>query len=390
MRSPLAALAALAAATAPLGALAQEGPPPPPFARPGQCFAKLVEPARFETVRDRVLVSPGRTDTRVIPARRHWEDRPVLLEPERREPVSIPPVLRTVSAPVVVRPATVRTTVIPAEYRDVAETVMVSPPRRYWRRSQSVPGYGPTWVGRTRMEPTGEVVCLVEEPARYETVWRRVCVHPEQRVDTPVPAEVRYVSRQVVAEPGRTEERVIPARWGSQRVEVVDVPERVERIDTPPAFREVERQRQVAPERVRWVETACAPAPPPPCPAACAPAYAPPPPPPPCGDDPCAAGPGGPGEPGGYEDRPERPGPAPRARRVHSRWRPAARAAGRPSGNPVADMQRALAARGYYRGPIDGLFTPAAGDALHRFQRDQGLAPGPLTHQSARRLGVER
>ena len=52
-------------------------------------------------------------------------------------------------------------------------------------------------------------------------------------------------------------------------------------------------------------------------------------------------------------------------------------------------MQRVLAARGYYRGPMDGLFNPDAGEALHHFQRDKGLQVGPLTHESARALGVE-
>ena len=385
MRSPFAALAALATACAPLAALAQEGPPPPPFTHPGQCFAKVVEPARFEAVREQVLVAPGRVDSRVVPARRHWEVRPVVLEPERRETFTTPPVLRTVSEPVVMRPATVQVSVIPAQYRDVAERVMVSPPRRYWRRSEGVPGYGPAWVGQTRMEPTGEVVCLVETPAQYRTVWRRVCVQPEQRVETPVPAEVRYVSRQVVDAPPRVEIRVIPARMGSRQVEVVDAPERVERVDVAPVYREVVRRREVAPERVRWVETACAPAPPPPCPAACTPAYAPPPP-PPCGEDPCSAAP--PAR-GGYGYDLARRGRHPQGRRLRSA-RGGARAPERASGNPVADMQRALSARGYYRGPIDGLFTPAAADALHRFQRADSLAVGPLTHQSARRLGVER
>lgn len=382
-----AALAVSAAAAAP--ALAEDLPP---GAHPGQCYAKVVEPARYRTVVDHVLVSPGRSDSRVIPARRHLESRPVLLEPERRESYVIPATFRDVFETVVVRPPSVAVSVIPAQYQDVPETVMVSPPRRYWRRSEGVPGYGPYWPGQTRVEPTGEVVCLVEEPAVYRTVYHHVCVRPEQRVETPVPGETRQVARRVVDQPERQEVRVIPARFGQQSVEVVDAPERVERIDTPPVFRDVARQEIVSPAVSRWLPTVCAPTPP--CASACAgPAL--PPPPPPCGDG-CRAGP----PPVAYApDYDEYAGVAGDTRmgghRRHMHHGYASRAASGPRTmggavrNPVADMQRALAARGYYRGPVDGLFTPASVEALHRFQHDQGLAPGALTHESARRLGVE-
>ncbi|MBE7217484.1 MAG: peptidoglycan-binding protein [Caulobacteraceae bacterium] len=367
--------------------------PPPPGAHPGQCFAKVVEPARTRTVLDHVLVAPGRVDTRVIPVRRHWESRPVLLEPERRERFVIPATYRDVWETVVVRPATVQVSTLPAEYRDVPETVMVAPARRYWRRAEGVPQYGPYWPGQTRVEPTGEVVCLVEEPAQYRTVWRHVCVRPEQQVQTPVPAVIRQVARRVIDQPAREEERVIPARFGQQQVEVVDAPERVERIDVPPVYRDVPRQEVVEPAHTRWLPTVCAaPPPPPPCPTACA--LAPPSPPPPlaCGEDDACGAPPPPGA--GYREPDEFAGAAGDTRVRHRRdWRRrdgAAPSEPAASVNPVADMERALAARGYYKGPVDGLFTPAAGAALHRFQRDNGLAQGPLTHESARRLGVDR
>ena len=397
MRSLFVLGAALAASASAAPALAGEDLPP--AARPGQCFAKVVEPARFRTVVDHVLVSPGRSDTRVIPARRHLESRPVLLEPERRETFEIPASFHDVLETVVVRPPTVAVSVIPAQYRDVPETVMVSPPRRYWRRSEGVPGYGPYWPGQQRVEPTGEVVCLVEEPAVYRTVWRHVCVRPEQRVETPVPGETRQVPRRIVDQPAHEGVRVIPARFGTQSVEVVDAPERVERLDTPPVFRDVARQEIVAPAFTRWIPTVCVQPAPPPCPSACVGPPPPPPPPPPC-DNGCQSPP----PPPMGEVRPYAPdeGFVGEVGDTRGRWSRRhmrrhgyegrgyeARGMAAQTRNPVADMQRALASRGYYRGPIDGLFTPASGEALHRFQSANGLTQGPLTRESARRLGVE-
>ena len=63
-------------------------------------------------------------------------------------------------------------------------------------------------------------------------------------------------------------------------------------------------------------------------------------------------------------------------------------AMGRPM---VARLQTALAARGYYRGPADGVYTEPTRDALLRFQRDKGFAAdGQLTRETARELGLGR
>ena len=52
-------------------------------------------------------------------------------------------------------------------------------------------------------------------------------------------------------------------------------------------------------------------------------------------------------------------------------------------------LERALARRGYYQGPIDGQVAPALTDGLRRFQADNALpATGSLDAETARRLDV--
>jgi len=50
---------------------------------------------------------------------------------------------------------------------------------------------------------------------------------------------------------------------------------------------------------------------------------------------------------------------------------------GAPVTGHVLDVQRALAERGYYLGPHDGIAGPATRRAVSWFQRDAGLAPDP-------------
>jgi peptidoglycan hydrolase-like protein with peptidoglycan-binding domain len=54
----------------------------------------------------------------------------------------------------------------------------------------------------------------------------------------------------------------------------------------------------------------------------------------------------------------------------------------------VRQLQDALAGRGYYQGPRDGLFTGQTVEAMDRFQRDHGLREGRFTGETANRLGI--
>ncbi|RBP39787.1 putative peptidoglycan binding protein [Roseimicrobium gellanilyticum] len=54
-----------------------------------------------------------------------------------------------------------------------------------------------------------------------------------------------------------------------------------------------------------------------------------------------------------------------------------------------AKVQRALARRGYYNGPIDGSLGPGSRNAIARYQRDRGLpVTGTVTSSLLRSLGI--
>lgn len=54
----------------------------------------------------------------------------------------------------------------------------------------------------------------------------------------------------------------------------------------------------------------------------------------------------------------------------------------------VATLQRALAVRGLYAGPVNGLLDQATGQAVQAFQRDAGPDSPLLSITAARRLGI--
>lgn len=251
----------------------------PPDAKPGQCFAKVRTPPVRESYAETVVVTPARKETRTVPAVYDTVDRRVLVKPERVERTTVPATYRTVYETVIVRPGSVRYKDIAPVYRTSYETVLVREARTEWRRSYIGPGgFIPSG---SRVEPTGEVMCLVEIPAVYDRVARQVMVEPGRSVRIEEPPVTRTQARQIVDRPARVVETRIAAVYRTDRVRQIVRPERTEVIDIPAVTRVVTKEREVGGGRDEWRQIDCPPslAPPP------APAHAAPPPPPPRGPE---------------------------------------------------------------------------------------------------------
>ncbi len=117
----------------------------PPNARPGECYAKVLIPAVSETATQRIQVA---------------EEQKVLNR------------------------------IIPAKYETTTERIKIKEARQYWKA-----GHGPI---TKKNEVTGEILCLVEEPAEYKTIEKRVLVTPEQPEYKTVPAQFETVTQKKI------------------------------------------------------------------------------------------------------------------------------------------------------------------------------------------------
>ncbi len=266
----------------------------PPNAQPGQCFTKILIPESTETVSERVLVSPEKTELRVTPGVSSVEEKRVLVKDASVALITIPATFRTETETVVVKPGFTRSEVVPAVYDTITEQVKVREGYTEWRPGAAVAGYAPgaansygsshisrpTGAGviehnpaygglTTRELPTGEVLCLVQVPPEYKTITKQVLRTPARSVEVPVPPETRVITRQVVETPARVEQRTVPAVYDTVKV-TVRGQDTTQAYTVPPVYRDVERTRIVAPSRFEWRQVECRVAAPPP------PVYAPP------------------------------------------------------------------------------------------------------------------
>lgn len=203
----------------------------PPNANPGECFARFAVPAKFETQTDEVIAREASERIEVIPA-----------------------VYETVTEEVMVRPASHKVVDVPARFERVTEQVMVSPARSEWqyvecRTPKSGDCNGTQTTSRDRLRTrdghivtadsklmtagNGQQLCLVEIPAKYETISKLDMVQPPTTRTIEEPAEYRTITRQVVKEPARQVVIAIPAEYKSvtRQVMVADAHSDWQQVD---------------------------------------------------------------------------------------------------------------------------------------------------------------
>jgi hypothetical protein len=237
-------------------AQAQAQDQPPPNARPGECYGKVILPPVYGTSERRELVHEAWTETRRTPAVVRKTARKVLVRPARDEKVRTAPVYRTVVS-WVTRPGVVRRVSEPDRYRTIREKVLVEPGHSEWRRTDAPLAYGETASGQTVLQSTGEIVCRVWVPPRYKFVEREVLVARGRTHDVVGPPRRKRVVHKVLVSKGGWTVRHRAAVYRTEYVKQVVRPGRTELVEHAPVYRIVETPVLVRPAHEGWSRVLC-------------------------------------------------------------------------------------------------------------------------------------
>jgi hypothetical protein len=104
---------------------------------------------------------------------------------------------------------------------------------------------------------TGEILCLVEVPAKYKTVYKRVLVKPITTREVTIPAEYKTVKRKVMTAPPTTRKIEIPAEYKTIKVKKLITPAGVNRIPIPAEYQTVTRKVQITEGKMEWRRVLC-------------------------------------------------------------------------------------------------------------------------------------
>ena len=217
---------------------------------PGQCYGRVTVPAVKKTTSKQVLVEPaGQTVARIIPAQYKTVTENFVSKEASEKLVTIPATYKTITETVVVKPAGTRVIPVAAKYENQTESVLVKPARTYWKQ-----GEGPN----QRVDAlTGDIMCLVEEPAVYKNISKRVLVSPATTREEATPAVTKTITKRVVDQPARVERQAIPAVTQQLTKRVLVTPEQPVYTETAAKYRTVNEEVIVSPEQVTWSQILC-------------------------------------------------------------------------------------------------------------------------------------
>ena len=230
-----------------------------PPAKPGECYARILIPAKYETSTEKVVDTEASERVEIIPAQyQNVQERVLVAEASERLEV-IPATYRTVTETVVVEPARTELRTIPAKYTTQSERVLVREGYTTWKKGEGPIGgtlSGGT-ITDTRETATGEIMCLVEVPAEYRTVTKRVLVEAARTESITIPAVTKTVTKRVVATPATTRTVTIPAKYETVAVRKQVSPASEKRIPVPATYKTMTKQSKVTEERLVWREVLC-------------------------------------------------------------------------------------------------------------------------------------
>ncbi|MBL4596760.1 MAG: peptidoglycan-binding protein [Robiginitomaculum sp.] len=242
----------------------------PPDARAGQCFSRILIPEITQTTAEQVIDQPVGSEIRIIQAEYAFIDEEILVKEQSVRYEVVPAVYSTVTEQVLVQPELREVRVIAAIYEDVAEEILIRPAYTTWKPGAGLIGdggyrtgadglfYGPDGTVLTTItQPTGEILCKVEVPPKYQTVIRKRLVRAETTEVDIVAAQYDTISKQVVSIPPRVEEIIIPAEYRSIKVRTLITPSYEETITIPATYKTIEKISIVSGGNLEWREVIC-------------------------------------------------------------------------------------------------------------------------------------
>lgn len=341
-------------------------PPPPPkpvevkskcmaSAKPGECYVMIVKEPVYRTEKVKKLVKEAgerieivppvykavkvhvtsEEIQEVIPAVYETVKERVVVKPASTRLETVPAVFEEVEERVVVKPASTRAAEVPAVYEDVSEKVLVRAAYTTWKPGTS------TNIQKID-EKTGEIFCLVEVPAEYQTVTKRVLKTPATIRYEDIPAEYGTAKKTVLKSPEATRSVPVPAEYAEREVTKLVKPAQTvtktvpvdymreimtevtpateKRVPVPAEYADVDQQVLVSPAKEYCTQILC---------------------------------------------------------EVNA------------TAGKISEIQSKLQAGGFYGGPIDGILGPVTYTAVADYQKAKGLSQdGYLTVETLNSLGV--
>lgn len=238
----------------PIAAQAQGGLPsdlPTPNAKPGQCFARVLVPAKYEQVPMNVAVSDSYSSFDISEPVFAARDEVRVVQDGYKDLSVTPAKWQDVTETIIIRPEHNRLVLNKANFVQKTETYVIKEPRFVWR-----PGTNLSGIKRLDAN-TGEVFCLVEERGLTETVTRQVIKDKASVGIIKVPAQTATYVRKVLVEAPKVVEVSRPAITKAFKVNDLVKEAGAVEVQNAGQSKTIYQQKLISPEHYAWVQVEC-------------------------------------------------------------------------------------------------------------------------------------
>ena len=221
----------------------------PPNPKAGECYARVLTPARYETRNETIQTVAPSQRIQTTPARYENTTQRVVNRAESSRLEVIPATYTTVTETIVVQEASTRYETLPATYRNVTEQILIRAAHTEWKK-----GKGPIQKIDTL---TGEIMCLVEVPATYRTITKRVLDTPTSVRTIEIPAKTQTITRRIIDQAATTRSIVIPATYKNVHIHKLVTPASQQTIELPGKTQTISKRIKVADSHLEWRSILC-------------------------------------------------------------------------------------------------------------------------------------
>jgi len=164
------------------------------------CFKEYFTPAIYKVAEEDFLVQKERNETEIVPANFDTKEKIIETAPSSKKIVQIP-----------------------AEYEYVEEQVLIEEAKTVWKKGQN--------PAQKLSGATGEIMCLVNVPAKYKTIKKLVVKSPARTELQEIESETQTLAVQtMVAEP-IVKKTLIPAVYTTLEKNVLETPASFKWVD---------------------------------------------------------------------------------------------------------------------------------------------------------------
>ena len=187
----------------------------PPNAKPGECYARVLSPAKYETVEEKVLVKEASENIEIIPAEYETVDTEVQVIPETKKLV-----------------------LTPTKYKETIETVEIKPAARVWKTGLKEKSLPVNPIRLAAIETQGVDIKNATANTCYKEFYKS--------------ASYDTVEEKFLVQNERNETEIVPGTLVSKEKAVEVVPPTKKIVQIPAEFEDVEEKVLVEEAKTVW------------------------------------------------------------------------------------------------------------------------------------------